>query len=105
METHNQMHRTELVASSNTRLARSHQVLTQSRRTVDRYVGLQIQLQRALLGLSREQLAQLIGESASEVERYERGYQRPSPGCLFGIAEALHTSLSSFFAGIRNPLL
>jgi transcriptional regulator with XRE-family HTH domain len=52
--------------------------------------------------MSREQLGDLVGVSASALEAFEAGRLRLSPSLLIDIAKALRAPISYFFAEIRD---
>jgi len=66
----------------------------------DRYVGARVRDRRRMLGLTQHQLAELIGLSYQQVNKYERGLNRVSSGRLYQIAQALDTDVGYFFEGM-----
>ncbi len=64
---------------------------------IDIHVGNRIQLRRILLGLSQQQLAELLGLTFQQVQKYERGTNRTSASRLWDIASALKCSVLFFF--------
>ena len=79
---------------------------------VDRYVSLRIRQRRIMLGLTQQQMAELIGVTYQQAHKYETGINRISAGRLFQIARALGVEISYFFedvepgaAGARNQEL
>ncbi len=64
---------------------------------VDAYVGARISLRRSALGLSQSALAQRIGVSFQQVQKYESGQNRISASRLHRVAAVLGTSVESFF--------
>ena len=54
-----------------------------------------------MLGLSQQQLAQMIGVTYQQAHKYERGLNRISAGRLFEIAQVLGVPISWFFEGLR----
>jgi transcriptional regulator with XRE-family HTH domain len=67
---------------------------------VDRHVGIRIRERRLMLGLSQQQLANLIGVTYQQAHKYERGLNRISAGRLFEIAQVLSIGVGWFFEGI-----
>ena len=67
---------------------------------VDDQVGRQIRKRRNLLGLTQEQLADALGISYQQVQKYETAANRVSAGRLFEIAAKLDTEIGSFFEGL-----
>jgi transcriptional regulator with XRE-family HTH domain len=64
---------------------------------VDRHVSERIRRRRMLLGLTQQQLADLIGISFQQAHKYENGINRISAGRLYQIAEALGVDINYFF--------
>src|SRR5262245_58044651 len=77
---------------------------------VDRHVGLHIRMRRKELGLSQEKLADSLGLTFQQVQKYERGANRVSASKLWEIARALDISVAYFYEGLgetegrRGPL-
>jgi transcriptional regulator with XRE-family HTH domain len=69
---------------------------------IDRHVGGRIRERRIMLGLSQQQLADLIGVTYQQAHKYERGINRISAGRLFEIAQALKVPISDFYAGLEE---
>lgn len=67
---------------------------------VDRYVGGRIRERRVMLGLSQQQMANLIGVTYQQAHKYERGINRISAGRLYEIAKVLRVPVSFFFEGL-----
>ena len=66
----------------------------------DRHVGARIRERRIMLGLSQQQLAQMIGVTYQQAHKYERGLNRISAGRLYEIAQVLSVPVSWFFEGL-----
>lgn len=64
---------------------------------VDAYVGGRLRLRRTLLGLSQEKLAEAIGLTFQQVQKYERGTNRISASRLYQFAKILDVPVSYFF--------
>jgi transcriptional regulator with XRE-family HTH domain len=69
---------------------------------VDRYVGARIRERRIMLGLTQQQLADLIGVTYQQAHKYERGINRVSAGRLFEVAQVLSVPVNYFFDGLEN---
>jgi len=67
---------------------------------IDRIVGERIRRRRVLLGLTQDQLADALGISYQQIQKYETGANRVSAGRLFKIAETLDTKAGLFFEGL-----
>jgi ribosome-binding protein aMBF1 (putative translation factor) len=64
---------------------------------IDVHVGSRIRLRRTLLGLSQERLADALGLTFQQVQKYERGANRVSSSRLYDLARTLDVSLPYFF--------
>lgn len=67
---------------------------------IDRHVGARIRERRIMLGLTQQQLADLIGVTYQQAHKYERGLNRVSAARLFQIARVLSVPVSHFFDGL-----
>ena len=70
---------------------------------IDVHVGLQVRLRRRALGLSQHELADAIGLTFQQVQKYERGANRISASKLYEIARALRAPIDWFFSGLEDP--
>jgi transcriptional regulator with XRE-family HTH domain len=66
---------------------------------VDVEVGQRIRIQRLAAGLSQTELAERIGVTFQQVQKYEKGMNRVGAGRLTHIARVLNVSVGSFFDG------
>jgi transcriptional regulator with XRE-family HTH domain len=69
--------------------------------SVDEYVGSKIRERRVALGLTQQQLANMIGVTYQQAHKYERGINRISAGRLYSIAKALNVPISFFYEGLE----
>jgi transcriptional regulator with XRE-family HTH domain len=69
---------------------------------IDRHVGVRIRERRIMLGLTQQQLADLIGVTYQQAHKYERGINRVSAGRLYEIARVLSVPVSHFFDGLEG---
>jgi transcriptional regulator with XRE-family HTH domain len=69
---------------------------------VDRHVGARVRERRIMLGLTQQQLADLIGVTYQQAHKYERGINRVSAGRLFEIAQVLSVPVNYFFDGLAE---
>lgn len=67
---------------------------------IDRHVGSRIRERRIMLGLSQQQMADLIGVTYQQTHKYERGINRISAGRLYIIAGVLKVDVSYFYQGL-----
>ena len=71
---------------------------------IDIHVGARIRLRRKMLGTTQQQLADAVGLTFQQIQKYERGMNRVSASKLYAIAAALRTSISYFFEGLPDPV-
>lgn len=69
---------------------------------VDRHVGLRIRMRRKEMGVSQERLAEALGITFQQVQKYERGANRVSASKLWEIASALKTPVAYFYDGLGD---
>src|SRR5690242_6181558 len=67
---------------------------------IDRHVGARVRERRIMLGLTQQQLADLIGVTYQQAHKYERGINRVSAGRLYEIAQVLSVPVGYFYEGI-----
>lgn len=70
----------------------------------DRHVGARMRERRITLGITQPQMAELIGVTAQQVNKYESGINRIAAGRLEVIAHALDVEVSYLFKGIDSDL-
>ncbi|MCS6877301.1 MAG: helix-turn-helix domain-containing protein [Geminicoccaceae bacterium] len=64
---------------------------------IDHYVSMRIRQRRIMLGLTQQQMAELIGVTYQQAHKYETGINRISAGRLYQIAQALGVDIGYFF--------
>lgn len=69
---------------------------------VDQHVGERIRRRRRALGLSQDTLADSLGLTFQQVQKYERGTNRVSASKLYQIAQTLQVTVSYFFEGLAD---
>jgi transcriptional regulator with XRE-family HTH domain len=74
----------------------------QSSAAIDDHVGRRIRERRVMLGLTQQQLAEMIGVTCQQAHKYERGINRVSAGRLFEVAHALSAPITYFYEGIEE---
>ena len=67
---------------------------------IDNHVGARIRERRIMLGLTQQELAELVGVTYQQTHKYERGINRVSAGRLFEIARVLSVPVGFFYEGI-----
>ena len=64
---------------------------------VDVHVGTRIRQRRSLIGVSQEKLAESVGITFQQIQKYERGSNRVSASRLFQFSKILDVPVSYFF--------
>ena len=67
---------------------------------VDRHVGALIRAKRKALRMSQSELAEALGITFQQIQKYENGANRISSSKLYEIAQKLDTPLAAFFEGL-----
>ncbi len=67
---------------------------------IDLHVGFRIRLRRKALGITQEKLAEALGLTFQQVQKYERAANRVSASKLWEVAQALSTSVGFFYEGL-----
>jgi transcriptional regulator with XRE-family HTH domain len=67
---------------------------------VDKRLGQRVRSRRLEIGMSQERLAEILGVTFQQVQKYEKGVNRIAASRLFAIAAALDMSVARFFEGI-----
>jgi transcriptional regulator with XRE-family HTH domain len=70
---------------------------------IEQHVGSRIRQRRIMMGLTQQQLADLIGVTYQQAHKYERGINRVSAGRLFEIARVLGVMVGHFYEGLDQP--
>ena len=69
---------------------------------IDRHVGLRIRMRRKELGLSQERLAEAVGLTFQQIQKYERAANRVSASKLWELAQALKVGIGYFYDGLAE---
>ncbi len=72
---------------------------------VDVHVGARVKNRRLIQGLSQEELANAVGVTFQQVQKYERGSNRISVSRLAEIANALKAPLEHFLDGAMHLVI
>jgi len=73
-------------------------------RAIDRLVGRQLRARRLELGLSQQRLADAIGVTFQQIQKYEHGSNRVVASRLYDLAKILHVTVEYFFATAEQDL-
>jgi len=68
---------------------------------IDVHVGARIRMRRLLLGMNQETLANALGLTFQQVQKYEGGANRVSASRLSAMADILGVPISYFFGDLR----
>ena len=55
-----------------------------------------------MLGLTQQQMAELIGVTYQQAHKYEKGINRVAAGRLYSVAQALGVEVSYFYEGLQT---
>lgn len=69
---------------------------------LDEHIGKRIKLRRSILGLSQKDLAETVGVSFQQIQKYEQGKNRVSASRLYDISQRLQVDVSFFFQNLEN---
>lgn len=72
--------------------------------SVDVHVGQRLRIRRSLLGLSQEKLAEAIGLTFQQIQKYERGVNRVSAGRLYQFSKILDVPITYFYEQFGNAV-
>lgn len=78
--------------------------MTRGPNPIDVHVGSRVRLRRTLLGMSQEKLAEALGLTFQQVQKYERGLNRIGSSNLYKISRVLGVSVEFFFEDMSNEL-
>jgi transcriptional regulator with XRE-family HTH domain len=71
---------------------------------VDLHVGARVRMKRQLLGLSQTELANSIGLTFQQVQKYEKGVNRIGASRMQQIAAKLQEPISYFYDGLPSAV-
>jgi transcriptional regulator with XRE-family HTH domain len=69
---------------------------------VDTYVGFRMRTLRKLRGFNQEQLAEMLGLTFQQVQKYEKGANRMGASRLHQLSVIFNVPVGYFFAGLPN---
>lgn len=69
---------------------------------IDRRIGQRVRSRRLEIGMSQERLAELLGVTFQQVQKYEKGVNRIAASRLHDISNALDMPVSRFFEGMAS---
>lgn len=69
---------------------------------IDRHIGKRLRERRLEIGMSQERLAELLGVTFQQVQKYEKGVNRIAASRLFDISRALDVEIAYFFSELTR---
>jgi transcriptional regulator with XRE-family HTH domain len=69
---------------------------------VDKHVGMKLRARRTKFGMSQSTLAEALGLTFQQVQKYEKGANRISASRLQQIAQILQMRVENFFEGLPH---
>jgi transcriptional regulator with XRE-family HTH domain len=69
---------------------------------IDQHIGQRVRERRLLLGLSQSVLADGLGITFQQLQKYEKGHNRIAAGRLYGCAQLLEVPPEFFFEGLEG---
>ncbi len=72
--------------------------------SIDKHVGIQLRQRRALMGLSQERLAEQVGITFQQIQKYENGANRVSASRLYEFSKVLEIPVTFFFDNYETAL-
>jgi transcriptional regulator with XRE-family HTH domain len=69
---------------------------------IDKHLGLRLRMRRLALRMTQTALADLIGVTFQQVQKYEKGTNRVSASTLLKVSETLHVPVAYFFEGLSG---
>ena len=70
---------------------------------IDQHIGQRVRERRIVLGLSQTVLADGLGITFQQLQKYEKGSNRIAAGRLYGCAQLLEVPPAFFFEGLEGP--
>jgi transcriptional regulator with XRE-family HTH domain len=65
--------------------------------SIDEHVGQRLRQRRSILGISQEKLAEMVGITFQQIQKYENGANRVSASRLFQLSTLLDVPVDFFF--------
>lgn len=69
---------------------------------VDVHVGKRVRHRRWMVGMTQQQLGEIVGIKFQQIQKYETGMNRVSASRLWDIAEAMEVPVAFFFEGYEE---
>lgn len=72
---------------------------------VDVHVGKRIRLRRTILHITQQQMAEMLGLTFQQVQKYEKGMNRVGASRLWDISKVLEVPMGFFFEDMDNDVV
>ncbi len=72
--------------------------------SIDENIGVQLRQRRALLGMSQEKLAEQVGITFQQIQKYENGANRVSASRLFEFSKVLDIPVNFFYENSKPDI-
>lgn len=69
---------------------------------IDRLVSRRLRIRRMMLGITQEELANIVNVSVQQIQKYEKAFNRISSGKLYIFAKFLRVSINYFFQEVEK---
>lgn len=70
--------------------------------SLDEHIGMRLRQRRALMGMTQEKLAEAVGITFQQVQKYENGANRISAGRLYEFSAILEVPVDYFYEGVKG---
>ncbi len=67
---------------------------------IDIHVGARVRMRRLMLGMSQDRLAETLGLTFQQIQKYEKGVNRIGASRLFQLSEALAVDVQFFYSDL-----
>ena len=69
---------------------------------IDEYVGAKLKLKRSSIGITQNELGDMVGVTFQQIQKYEKGANRIGAGKLYEFAKILNVPINYFFDGFDD---
>ena len=73
--------------------------------SVDEYVGAKLKLKRSSIGITQNELGDMVGVTFQQIQKYEKGANRIGAGKLYEFSKILNVPINYFFDGFDDSKL
>jgi transcriptional regulator with XRE-family HTH domain len=76
-----------------------------NKQDIDAHVGNRLRLRRTMMGLSQAKVAEAIGITFQQVQKYEKGSNSMNSNRLYQFSQFMHIPVAYFFEEIENRVV